>query len=151
MGCDDVEMPIDLEQGPANPVRVERTGAGTFAGHNPRGAHVQISASGVPGEYFTPGELLKVALAACSAVTAEAPLARALGDDFELEVRAAGESVDSRYPALAEQLIVDLAGLDDATRRRVLTVVARAIGGYCTVGRTIESGATVSLEIQAEV
>ena len=144
-------MSIDLEPGPANPVHVTRTGPGTFTGHNPRGATVQLSASGVPGEYFTPGELLKVALAACSAVTAEAPLARALGGDFDLEVRAAAESVDRRYPAILEQLIVDLSGLDDATRERVLTVVARAIDGYCTVGRTLEAGATVTLEIQPEV
>lgn len=144
-------MSIDLEPGPANPVHVTRTGPGTFTGHNPRGASVQISAADVPGEYFTPGELLKVALAACSAVTAEGPLTRTLGDDFELEVRAAAETVDRRYPALVEQLIVDLAGLDDAVRERVVTVVTRAIHGYCTVGRTLEAGATVALEIQPEV
>src|SRR5690606_39030576 len=117
----------------------------------PRGATVQVSAAGVPGEYFTPSELLKVALAGCSAVTAEAPLARALGDDYELEVRAAGESVDRRYPELAEQLVVDLSGLDDDARERVLRVVTRAIHGYCTVGRTLEAGAVVALEIQSEV
>lgn len=141
-------MTIDAAPGPANPVWVHRTGKGTFTGHNPRGATVALSAAGVEGEFFTPGELLKVALAACSAVTAEAPLVRALGDDVDVEVRVAAPSVDRRYPNLVEELLVDLSALDDATRERVLTVVQRAIDGYCTVGRTLEAGATVDLTIR---
>ena len=143
-------MSIALEPGPSHPVQVTRTGPGTYTGRNPRGASVQISAAGVPGEYFTPSELLKIALAACSAVTAEAPLVRSLGSDFDLEVRAAGTAVDNRYPELAEQLSVDLSALDDAARTRLLTVLNRAIDGFCTVGRTIQAGATVTLEIQPE-
>jgi len=145
-------MSIDVSPGPANPVWVQRTGVKTFSGHNPRGAAVQIAASGVEGEYFTPGELMKVALAACSAVTAESPLARALGDDYEVEVRAAGatDTAERRYPALVEEFIVDLSALDEATRARVLTVVERAIDGFCNVGRTLMAGATVDLTIKAD-
>ncbi len=143
-------MTIELSSGPSNPVWVRRTGVKTFTGHNPRGASVQISASGVEGEYFTPGELMKVALAACSAVTAESPLARALGDDYDVEVRAAGaaDPDEKRYPALVEELVVDLSDLDEATRARVLTVVERAIDGHCNVGRTLMAGATVDLAIE---
>lgn len=141
-------MTIDVEPGPANPVQVRRSGPGTFTGHNPRGAQVSIAAAGVEGAHFTPGELLKVALAACSAVTAEAPLVRALGDDVDLEVRAEGASVERRYPTLVEELIVDLSSLDEAARHRVLTVVQRAIDGHCTVARTLQAGATVELSIR---
>src|SRR5690606_30129787 len=113
---------IETTAGPSNPVWVRRSGTKTFTGHNPRGASVQISASGVEGEYFTPGELMKVALAACSAVTAEAPLARALGEDYDVEIRAAGAAhpTEKRYPALLEEMLVDLSGLDPVARERVL-------------------------------
>src|SRR5690606_32006525 len=105
-----VRMSIEHSAGPGNPVWVQRTGVKTFTGHNPRGATVQIAASGVDGEYFTPGELLKLALAACSAVTAEAPLARALGDDYDVEFRAAAvrDNDERRYPAVVEEMLVDL-------------------------------------------
>ena len=39
--------------------------------------------------------------------------------------------------------MVDLSGLDEADRERVLTVVRRAIDRNCTVGRTLEHGADV--------
>jgi len=142
-------MAIEREAGPTHPVWVRRTGPGTFTGHNPRGATVAIGMADDPGAVFTPSELLKIALAGCSAVTGERPLVRALGEDYELEVRVAGESVDNRYPELAEELTLDLSALDAAARERVLTVVRRAIDGYCKVGRTIEAGATVTLEIEA--
>jgi len=141
-------MTIQRSTGPANPVWVERTGPGTFEGHNPRGARVALSAAGVEGEYFTPGELLKVALAACSAVTAEAPLVRALGEDLSLEVRAeAASTPEHRYEHILEEMLVDLSGLDQATRERVLTVVQRAVDAHCTVGRTVEHGAHVTFTV----
>jgi len=142
-------MTIEQTSGPTNPVWVLRTGPKTFSGHNPRGASVAIAATGVEGEYFTPGELMKVALAACSAVTSESPLVRALGEDFDLEVRAAGaaDQEHKRYPELLEEMLVDLSGLDEAARERVLTVVQRAIDGHCNVGRTLEHGAQVALTI----
>jgi len=145
-------MAIDTTAGPSNPVWVRRSGPRTFTGHNPRGANVQLAASGVEGEYFTPGELLKVALAACSAVTAEAPLARALGEDYDVEVRVAGAShpTEDRYPALLEEMLVDLGGLEPAARERVLTVVQRAIDGHCTVGRTLMQSASVDLTIETD-
>jgi len=142
-------MTIEQTAGPTNPVWVLRTGPKTFSGHNPRGASVQLSASGVEGEYFTPGELMKVALAACSAVTAEAPLVRALGEDYDVEIRAAGAAhpEEKRYPALVEEMLVNLSALDEVARDRALTVVQRAIDGHCNVGRTLLAGATVDLTI----
>lgn len=144
-------MTIEQTPGPTNPVWVLRTGPKTFSGHNPRGASVQLAAFGVEGEYFTPGELLKVALAGCTAVTSEAPLVRALGEDYDLEIRAAGASEDNRYPALLEELLVDLSSMDDAARERVLTVLERAIDKHCTVGRTVSAGARVDLTIAPDV
>jgi uncharacterized OsmC-like protein len=51
------------------------------------------------------------------------------------------------YPLLEEALEVDLSGLDDAEKARVLTVVERAIDQVCTVGRTLKSGTKVRFQV----
>ena len=51
---------------------------------------------------------------------------------------------------VAATYLLDLTGLDDATRTRLLTVVTRAIDQHCTVARTLTNGATVDLTIEGE-
>jgi len=130
---------------------VERTGTRTYTGRSSRGAEVLIGPAG-SGAVFTPGELLKIALAGCSGMTSDSALARRLGDDYAATVHVAGPSdvEEDRYPHLVEELEVDLTGLDDAERERLLTVVRRAIDKHCTVARTLTSGATVDLTITGE-
>ena len=130
---------------------VERTGTRTYTGRSSRGAEVLIGPVEA-GAVFTPGELLKIALAGCSGMSADAVLARRLGDDVPVVVRVSGQSdpAEDRYEELHEQLVVDLSGLDDATRARLVTVVHRAIDQHCTVGRTLLNGATVDLTIEGE-
>ena len=101
------------------------------------------------GDVFTPGELLKVALAGCAGMSADHSLARRLGADVPVIVHVAGPKLrpDERYPALHEELVVDLDGLEPAERNRVVTVVRRAIDRNCTVGRTLEHSASVELTI----
>ena len=48
---------------------------------------------------------------------------------------------------LVEKLEVDLSALEPDARDRLLAVVSRAIDASCTVGRTIKSGATVTLSV----
>lgn len=125
-----------------------RTGTRTFTGHNQRGGEVAIGPADVDGS-FTPGELLKVALAGCAGMTSDAGLARRLGDDFAMTVRAHGQSDDAedRYFSVEEDMDVDLSGLDDKELQRVLTVVKRAIEQHCTVGRTVMQSAEVSTRV----
>jgi uncharacterized OsmC-like protein len=127
---------------------VERNGVRRYTGHSSRGAQVLIGSEDVDG-VFTPGELMKIALAACSGMSSDQPLARRLGDDYQATVRVSGDADrgQERYPLLAETLEVDLSGLDDAEKARVLTVVQRAIDQVCTVGRTLKSGTKVDFEI----
>ena len=54
---------------------VERTGTRRYTGRSSRGAEVLIGSVDVEG-VFTPGELLKIALAACSGMSSDQPLAR---------------------------------------------------------------------------
>jgi uncharacterized OsmC-like protein len=126
----------------------ERVGPSLYTGRNARGAEVRMGPVEA-GDVFTPGELLKIALAGCAGMSADHPLAHHLGADVQLTVHVAGskQQGEERYPALHEELEVDLSGLDQAELSRVLTVVTRAIKRYCTVGRTLEHSADVSLTI----
>ena len=127
---------------------VDRTGARRYTGRSSRGAEVLIGSEDVEG-VFTPGELLKIALAACSGMASDQPLRRRLGDDYPATIRVSGaaDREQERYPLLEEKLELDLSGLSEQERDRVLTVVQRAIDQVCTVGRTLQSGTKVDFEV----
>lgn len=127
---------------------MERTGTRRYTGHSSRGAQVLVGSEDVEG-VFTPGELLKIALAACSGMSSDAPLSRRLGDDYAATIRVSGlaDREQERYPLLEEVLELDLSDLDEADRDRLLTVVQRAVDQVCTVGRTLKSGTEVRFEI----
>ena len=138
---------------PAEPAElwVQRTGTRTYTGHSSRGAQVQIGPAEA-GAVFTPGELLKIALAGCTGMTADFSLARRLGDDVPVTVRVSGASdpEEDRYLDIHEDLVVDLSGLDEAARQRLRVVVQRAIDAHCTVARTLTRSAAVHLTMVEE-
>jgi uncharacterized OsmC-like protein len=127
---------------------VERTGTRRYTGYSSRGAEVLVGSEDVGG-VFTPGELLKIALVACSGMSSDQPLARRLGDDYQAVVRVSGDAdrVNEVYPLLQETLELDLSGLSEDEKERLRVVVERAIDAVCTVGRTLKSGTTVDFEI----
>lgn len=127
---------------------VERTGIRRYTGRSSRGAEVLIGSVTDEG-VFTPGELLKIALAGCVGLSSDQPLRRRLGDDYPAVVRVSGDADrdQERYPLLAEKLEIDLSGLSEAEKQRLLVVVSRAIDQVCTVGRTLKSGTEVTLAI----
>jgi uncharacterized OsmC-like protein len=127
---------------------VERTGIRRFTGRSSRGAEVLIG-SETDDAVFTPGELLKIALAGCSGLSSDEPLRRRLGDDYQAVIRVTGpaDREQERYPLLEENLELDLSGLSEAEIERLVIVVNRAIDQVCTVGRTLKAGTTVSLDI----
>ena len=129
---------------------VQRTGVRSYTGHSSRGAQVLVGNEDVDG-VFTPGELLKIALAACSGMASDAPLARRLGNDYAATIRVSGpaDREQERYPLLEETLELDLSGLDEAEKQRLLTVVERAIDQVCTVGRTLKSGTEVRFAVDS--
>ncbi len=130
---------------------VERTGTRRYTGQSSRGAEVLIGSQHVDG-VFTPGELLKIALAACTGMSSDAPLSRRLGDDYDVTIRVGGDADRDNevYPALSEVLEVDLSELDPEAAKRLLAVVERAVDAVCTVGRTLKAGTTVDLRIDTE-
>jgi len=130
---------------------VERTGGRRYVGHNSRGASVEIGDISYD-EAFTPGELLKIALAGCSGLSADNAVARRLGDDVAvtIDVEGLADDDEDRYPRLVERFSVDLSGLEPDQRERLLTVMHRAIDQHCTVGRTLKAGAEVELTVVGE-
>lgn len=127
---------------------VERTGIRRYTGRSSRGAEVLVGSEDVDG-VFTPGELLKIALAACSGMASDLPLVRRLGDDYPATITVSGQADrdQERYPLLSETLQLDLVQLTEAEVQQVLTVVQRAVEATCTVGRTLKSGTEVSFEV----
>jgi uncharacterized OsmC-like protein len=127
---------------------VERTGTRRYTGHSSRGGQVLIGSDDVEG-VFTPGELLKVALAACTGMASDAVLSRRLGDGYEATVNVSGQAdrEQERYPQLAETLELDLSSLPEADTARLHIVVERAVDQVCTVGRTLKSGTEVTFAI----
>jgi uncharacterized OsmC-like protein len=130
---------------------VERTGVRRYTGRSSRGAEVLVGSEDVEG-VFTPGELMKIALAACSGMSSDQPLRRRLGDDYAATLRVSGaaDREQERYPLLEETLEVDLSGLSEDEVKRLLVVVERAIDQVCTVGRTLKSGTEVKFEVGDE-
>lgn len=127
---------------------VERTGVRRYTGRSSRGAEVLVGSEDVEG-VFTPGELLKIALAACSGLSSDHPLRARLGDDYQTTIRVSGDADrdQERYPLLEENLEVDLSALSPEDVAKLATVVERSIDKVCTVGRTLKSGTEVRFGI----
>lgn len=138
-------------QTPATELWVERTGVRRYIGKSSRGAEVLVGSADVEG-VFTPGELLKIALAACTGMSTDRPLARRLGDEYDATVRVSGDAdrENETYPELNEILELDLSELEEDARERLLVVARRSVDQVCTVGRTIKAGAVVNLDITTE-
>ncbi|BBX71036.1 OsmC family protein [Mycolicibacterium psychrotolerans] len=128
---------------------VERTGVRRYTGRSTRGAEVLIGSEDVEA-VFTPGELMKIALAGCSGLSSDQPLRRRLGDDYRATIRVAGaaDREQERYPLLEESLELDLSALSPEELTRLRTVVERAIDQVCTVGRTLKDGTEVTFEVK---
>ena len=129
-----------------NSVWAERTGTRQYLGRNARGAEVRVGMG--PGE-FSPGELLKIALATCNTLSADHRLAKALGEDFEANVICATLKNDEeeRYSDMDVQIVTDLSGLTPEQLATLTKRVEGAIERGCTVGHTLEKGADLRLHL----
>lgn len=133
--------------GPAS-VSATRTGARRYIGRNARGSEVLIGPADAPG-HFTPGELLKLALAGCAGMSSDRATARRLGDDFASTVWAHGDSdpVEERYHAIDEEMLLDLDGLSDEDTQRLIAVIGRSIAASCTVARSVGGSIELSTSV----
>ena len=127
-------------------VWAERTGTRQYVGRNDAGAEVLVGSG--PG-MFSPGELMKIALATCNTLSADHRLAKALGEDFHATVGCSTvkNTEEERYESFQVEIVTDLSGLDDAKRAVLRERVDAAIDRSCTVGHTITHGADTSLAL----
>ncbi len=143
--------PTSSSTKPPTTLWVERTGTRRYTGRSSRGAEVLIGSDGVPG-VFTPGELLEIALGACTGMSSDFPLSNRLGETYDVTIHVSGDAdrENEVYAELNEIVELDLSELDEAGRQRLLVTVQRAIDKVCTVGRTLKAGTTVNLSFQVE-
>lgn len=141
----------DENVAPSTELWVERTGTRLYTGRSSRGAEVRIGSEGVEG-VFTPGELLKIALAACSGMSSDFPLSRRLGDDYDATIRVSGaaDRENEVYPQIDEVLELDMSELEPDAQDRLVTLVERSVDKVCTVGRTLKAGTKVTLTVSKE-
>lgn len=144
------EVPVPTKPAPSPTLWVERIGDKTYVGRNERGALVRIG----PGaeDTFTPGELLKLALAACSTMSAERPVLRRLGAEGPIHagvssVKTPGEN---RYGTLLTELVLPIGGVPPEEHAQYEAIARRAVDKGCTVGRTLAAGAHVVLTVADE-
>lgn len=115
---------------------IERTGVRTYVARKENGAEVKIGQG--EGE-FSPGDLLKLALAGCNAMSSDARFASALGEDF-----AQVTTVEGDYDAQADvfnsfslELVQDMSSLTEEQQADLLRRAEGAIERYCTIGHTL--------------
>ncbi|MGW4058746.1 OsmC family protein [Amycolatopsis sp. NPDC004747] len=120
-------------------LEVERTGEHAFVGRNERGAEVRLGRKGAEGA-FSPAELLQIAAAGCSAVTAEELITRRVGDDakFRVAVTADRREGAAELDAVHVAFDVDVSALTADQRDALAGAVDRAIERLCTVSRTLK-------------
>jgi uncharacterized OsmC-like protein len=125
-------------------LEVQRNGEHEFVGRNERGAEVRIGRHGQAGS-FAPAELLQIATAGCSAVTAEELITRRVGGDskFRVEVSADRREGAQELDAVYLRFDVPLGDLDQAQREALAAAVDRSIERLCTVSRTLKKGIPV--------
>jgi uncharacterized OsmC-like protein len=131
-------------------LEVQRDGEHSFVGRNERGAEVRLGRSGAEGA-FSPAELLQIAAAGCSAVTAEELITRRVGEDakFRVTVNADRRAGASELDAVHVAFDVDVSTLAADQREALAGAVDRAIERLCTVSRTLKKGIPVTEEFPA--
>lgn len=125
---------------------VERAGQRRYNAKNERGSELVIGYG--PGE-FSPGDLLKLAILGCNALSSEARFTRALGEDVEITGAIVGTylSEEDRFTSFDVDLSADLSSLYPEDRERLLERVARAVDRYCTISTTVETSAPTILTV----
>lgn len=116
---------------------IERVDTRHYRGENSRGATIEIGQG--PGQW-SPGELLKLALLGCNAMSADSRLAAALGDDFSMGAGIVGayNEEEDRYESLSVELLPDFGELPGEQVADLIRRALRAIDRTCTIGHTFD-------------
>ena len=91
---------------------LQRTGVREYVARNQDGAEILVGHG--PGR-FSPGDLLKLAIAGCNAMSSDARMAARLGEDFEQFVGVSGDydQQNDRFTHVDVELVQDMSALSD--------------------------------------
>lgn len=122
---------------PAPGLFIERTGTRQYRSENSRGATIEI---GQGLGQWSPGDLLKLALLGCNAMSSDSRLERVLGPDFTLGGGISGtyNEAEDRYEDFSVELLPDFGDLSDEEVAALTERALKAIERNCTIGRTID-------------
>jgi uncharacterized OsmC-like protein len=127
---------------------VERNKDGSWDAFSEDGAHIKF---GKGKGVFTPGDLIKIALGGCAALSSNFAVENALGQGAGAHVVIDGnyDDDDDTYLAFTEQITVDAsdAGLSDADAEKLKERMTRHIEKSCTVKHTLERETPVRMQI----
>jgi putative redox protein len=138
-----------MADGTARSVRIERTQAGRYVAHNPRGGKIAV---GRDSADFTPVELLLAAIGGCTAIDVDIATTRH-SEPTGFSVAVSGDKIRDEDGNRMVNLTVSFEvtfpeGADSDVAR---TIMPRAVrlshDRLCTVSRTVELGTPVTIHI----
>ena len=115
---------------------LQRTGVREYVARNQDGAEILVGHG--PGR-FSPGDLLKLAIAGCNAMSSDARMAARLGDDFEqfVGVSADYDQQNDRFTHVDVELVQDLSALSDEEIADLEHRANAAIERNCTIAHSV--------------
>ena len=127
---------------------VERNKDGSWDAFSDDGAHIKFGrGKGV----FTPGDLMKIALAGCAALSSEFAIEHTLGEGKGAKVVVDGtyDADHDAYINFNEQLVVDAldAGLSDEDADKLKERIVRHVDKGCTVKHTYVQETPVRMDV----
>lgn len=127
---------------------VDRREDGTYVAHSSDGAELVFG----HGEgMFNPGDLAKIAVAACGELSSTSPVERALGANKGAKITVTGDydETNDRYNSFSEEVEVDATGtgMDDADAAKLAQRVERHIEADCTVAHTYRQPTPVDIYV----
>ena len=127
---------------------VERKEDGTWVAHKDDKAEIVF---GHGDGLFTPGDLLKIALAGCGGLSSQFAVESALGENKGARVIVDGtyDPDSNAYINFSEQLVVDAADahLSDEDAQKLKERIRRHVDKSCTVMHTLNEAPPTRLDI----
>ena len=127
---------------------VERNKDGSWDAFSEDGAHIKF---GKGRGQFTPGDLMKVALAGCAALSSQFAVEHTLGDGKGAKIVVDGtyDADTDAYIGFDEQVVIDAtdAGLSDEDAEKLADRVSRHIEKGCTVKHTYDAPTRVVMNV----
>ena len=127
---------------------VERNKAGSWDAFSDDGAHIKF---GKGRGVFTPGDLMKIALAGCAALSSQFAIEHTLGDGKGARIVVDGtyDADSDAYINFNEQVVVDAtdAKLSEEDANKLKERVTRHIEKGCTVKHTYVQETPVRMDV----